>query len=196
MNLAPTLGVGTSDEELLELMRGGDEQAFRQLVTRHVYRAQRLALRLVGEGAAAEDVVQDVFLQIWIKRESWRRTDAKFTSWLFKVVYNRCMDARRKRRDIGLEDVDEPSDEQVDAVTRIYRGQVLRRLRDAMSRLPGSQYVALFLSYHEGYSAKDTAATMGISVQAVESLLKRGRQNLRDQLKRDRLNVQHAFPDP
>lgn len=187
---------GMSDEDLLDLMRAGDEQAFRLLVTRHVYRAQRLAVRLVGNVTAAEDIVQDVFLQIWIKRADWRRTQAKFTSWLFRVVYNRCMDVRRKRRDVTLEGIDEPADDQADAVTRIYRNHVMRKLREAMAQLPGSQYVALFLSYHEGYSTKDTAAAMGISVQAVESLLKRGRQNLRDQLKRDRLNVQHAFPDP
>lgn len=187
---------GMSDEDLLDLMRDGDEQAFRLLVTRHVYRGQRLAVRLVGDPAAAEDVVQDVFLQVWIKRADWRRTHAKFTSWLFRVIYNRCMDVRRKRRDVGLDGVDEPADDQADAVTRIYRSHVMRKLRDAMAQLPGSQYVALFLSYHEGYSTKDAAAAMGISVQAVESLLKRGRQNLRDQLKRDRLNVQHAFPDP
>ncbi|MBI2253168.1 MAG: sigma-70 family RNA polymerase sigma factor [Proteobacteria bacterium] len=187
---------GMSDEDLLDLMRDGDERSFRLLVTRHVYRAQRLAVRLVGDATAAEDVVQDVFLQIWIKREQWRRTQAKFTSWLFRVIYNRCMDMRRKRHDVGLETVEEPADDQADAVTRIYRSHVMRKLRDAMAQLPGSQYVALFLSYHEGYSTKDTAAAMGISAQAVESLLKRGRQNLRDQLKRDRLNVQHAFPDP
>ncbi|WP_374652510.1 sigma-70 family RNA polymerase sigma factor [Dongia sp.] len=189
-------GNGMSDEDLLDLMREGDEHAYRLLVTRHVYRAQRLAMRLVGDAAAAEDIVQDVFLQIWIKREQWRRTQAKFTSWMFRVVYNRCMDLRRKRRDVGLDGVEEPADDQADAVTRIYRSHVMRKLRDAMALLPGSQYVALFLNYHEGYSSKDTAVAMGISVQAVESLLKRGRQNLRDQLKRDRLNVQHAFPDP
>ncbi|WP_320499000.1 sigma-70 family RNA polymerase sigma factor [Dongia rigui] len=187
---------GMSDEDLLDFMRAGDELAFRLLVTRHVYRAQRLAVRLVGNVTAAEDIVQDVFLQIWIKRADWRRTQAKFTSWLFRVVYNRCMDMRRKRRDVALDGIDEPTDDQADAVTRIYRNHVMRKLREAMAQLPGSQYVALFLSYHEGYSTKDTAAAMGISLQAVESLLKRGRQNLRDQLKRDRLNVQHAFPDP
>ncbi len=184
-----------ADEDLLELMRQGDEPAFRLLVTRHVYRAQRLAMRLLGEASLAEDVVQEVFLQIWVKRDKWRRTNAKFTSWLFRVIFNRCMDVRRKRRDVAMGAIDEPADDQVDAVTRIYRSHVMRRLRGAMALLPGSQYVALFLSYHEGYSTKDTATAMGISVLAAESLLKRGRQNLRDQLKRDRLNVQQAFPD-
>lgn len=183
------------DEDLLDLMRQDDEPAFRLLVTRHVYRAQRLAVRLLGEASLAEDIVQDVFLQIWVKRAKWQRTHAKFTSWLFRVIFNRCMDVRRKRRDVAMDTIDEPADDQADAVTRIYRSHVMRRLRDAMALLPGSQYVALFLSYHEGYSVKDTAMAMGISVQAAESLLKRGRQNLRDQLKRDRLNVQQAFPD-
>lgn len=184
-----------SDEDLLELMRADDELAYRTLVVRHIYRCQRLALRVLHDGALAEDIVQDVFLQLWIRRAEWRRTNAKFTSWLFRAIFNRCIDVRRKRRDVALDLTEEPADDQADAVTRIYQSHVMRRLRSAMTRLPSAQYVALFLIYHEGYSAKDTASAMGISVSAVESLLKRGRQNLRDQLKRDRLNVQQAFPD-
>lgn len=186
---------GMSDEDLLEMMRADDEVAYRILITRHVYRCQRLAIRVLHDNSLAEDIVQDVFLQLWIRRADWRRTNAKFTSWLFRAIFNRCIDVRRKRRDVALETTDEPADLQADAVTRIYQSHVMRRLREAMTRLPSSQYVALFLSYHEGYSIKDTASAMGISASAVESLLKRGRQNLRDQLKRDRLNVQQAFPD-
>ncbi|WP_374385075.1 sigma-70 family RNA polymerase sigma factor [Dongia sp.] len=184
-----------SDEDLLELMRADDESAYRTLVVRHIYRCQRLAVRVLHDSALAEDIVQDVFLQLWIRRADWRQTNAKFTSWLFRAVFNRCIDVKRKQRDIALDSAEEPADQQADAVTRIYQSHVMRRLRSAMTQLPSAQYVALFLSYHEGYSAKDTASAMGISVTAVESLLKRGRQNLRDQLKRDRLNVQQAFPD-
>lgn len=183
------------DEMLMARIREDDEAAYRVLLQRHVYRSQRLALRLLGDRAASEDVIQDVFLQVWVRRCKWRSGEAKFTSWLYRVVYNRSLDVKRRRREGRLDDAYDPPDESVDVVTRIYRGQVLRRLRQALSQLPEQQYLTLFLHYHECYSAREVAETLGISLQAAESLLKRGRRNLREILKREHLNVQQAFPD-
>jgi RNA polymerase sigma-70 factor (ECF subfamily) len=184
-----------ADEELMRRIRADDEAAYRVLLLRHVYRAQRLALRLLGDRAAAEDAIQDVFLQIWIRRADWQSQDAKFTSWLYRVVYNRSLDIKRKRREAQIDEAYDPPDEAPDAVTRIYRSQVLQRLRGALSQLPEQQYLTLFLHYHEGYSARESAEALGITLQAVESLLKRGRRNLRESLKKEQLNVQQAFPD-
>jgi RNA polymerase sigma-70 factor, ECF subfamily len=184
-----------TDEQLMQLIRADDEAAYRVLLLRHVYRAQRLAMRLLGDRTAAEDAIQDVFLQIWVKRADWQATDAKFTSWLYRVVYNRSLDLKRKRREAQIDEAYDPPDEGADAVTRIYRSQVLQRLRAALSQLPEQQYLTLFLHYHEGYSAREAAEALGITLQAAESLLKRGRRNLRESLKREQLNVHQAFPD-
>jgi RNA polymerase sigma-70 factor (ECF subfamily) len=183
------------DEALMQRVRSDDEPAYRVLLLRHVYRAQRLAQRLLGDRAAAEDVIQDVFLQIWVRRAEWQSRDAKFTSWLYRVVYNRSLDVKRRRREAQIDEAYDPPDGAADAVTRIYRGQVLRRLRAALSQLPEQQYLTLFLHYHEGYSAREAADALGITLQAAESLLKRGRRNLRESLKKEHLNVQQAFPD-
>jgi RNA polymerase sigma-70 factor (ECF subfamily) len=153
-----------ADEALMQRIRADDEPAYRVLLLRHVYRAQRLALRLLGDRAAAEDVIQDVFLQIWVKRANWRQRDAKFTSWLYRVVYNRSIDLKRKRRETQIDEVYEAPDGAADAVTRIYRGQVLQRLRKALSQLPEQQYLTLFLHYHEGYSAREAAEALGITL--------------------------------
>jgi RNA polymerase sigma-70 factor (ECF subfamily) len=184
-----------ADEALMLRIRDDDELAYRVLLLRHVYRAQRLALRLLGDRGAAEDVIQDVFLQIWIRRADWQEREAKFTSWLYRVVYNRSLDLRRKRRESQIDEGYEAPDETPDAITRIYRGQVLQRLRKALSLLPEQQYLALFLHYHEGYSAREAAEALGTTLDAAESLLKRGRRSLRESLKKEHLNVQQAFPD-
>ncbi len=185
-----------SDEALMERIRSDDEAAYRLLVERHVQRMHRLALRILQDHARAEDAVQDAFLQVWIKRADWRRKEARFSTWLYRVVFNRCLDVKRRRREEELKDGDDPQDDSADAVTTIHEGQIADRLRSAMSELPESQYMALMMYYHEGYSAREVAEFLDTTTNAVESLLKRGRKNLRQLLKRLKVDAQQAFNEP
>ena len=88
-----------SDETLMERVRGDDETAYRLLVERHVQRMHRLALRILGDHARAEDSVQEAFLRVWIKRADWRNEGARFSTWLHRVVFNCCLDVKRRRRE-------------------------------------------------------------------------------------------------
>lgn len=87
-----------ADAELLDRLAAGDEAAFRALVERHIDRAYAIALRIVGNAADAEDVVQDTMLKVWTHRGRWQHGRAKFSTWLYRVVSNRCIDLRRKPR--------------------------------------------------------------------------------------------------
>ncbi|UTD25543.1 RNA polymerase sigma factor [Bradyrhizobium sp. WD16] len=188
-------GIVDEDRELLDRLAADDEAAFRLLVARHIDRAYAIALRIVGNGADAEDVVQDTMLKVWTHRGRWQHGRAKFSTWLYRVVSNRCIDLRRKPRTENVDAVPEMADGQPDASRVIERNEVTDLLEAAMQRLPEQQRIAVILSYHESMSNAEIAEVMDTTVSAVESLLKRGRQQLRDMLRRHERDIRGAFTD-
>ncbi|WP_315756401.1 MULTISPECIES: RNA polymerase sigma factor [unclassified Bradyrhizobium] len=183
------------DKDLLDRLATGEELAFRLLVERHIDRAYAIALRIVGNAADAEDVVQDTMLKVWTHRGRWQHGRAKFSTWLYRVVSNRCIDIRRKPRTENVDVVPEVADGKPDAVSVIERAELSVLLEGAMQRLPEQQRIAVILSYHENMSNGEIAEVMDTTVAAVESLLKRGRQQLRDMLRRHERDIRGAFTD-
>jgi RNA polymerase sigma-70 factor (ECF subfamily) len=183
------------DSELLDRLATGDEAAFRMLVERHIDRAYAIALRIVGNAADAEDVVQDTMLKIWSHRGRWQHGRAKFSTWLYRVISNRCIDLRRKPRNENVEAVPEVADGQPGAVEIIERNELNGMLELAMQRLPEQQRIAVIFSYHENMSNGEIAQVMDTTVAAVESLLKRGRQQLRQLLRKHERDIRTAFTD-
>jgi len=183
------------DKDLLDRLADNDEIAFRSLVERHIDRAYAIALRILGNAADAEDVVQDTMLKVWTHRGQWQHGRAKFSTWLYRVVSNRCIDLRRKPRTENVDAVPEVADGQPDASSVIERNEVNNLLEMAMQRLPEQQRLAVILSYHENMSNSEIAEVMDTTVAAVESLLKRGRQQLRELLRRHERDIRTAFTD-
>lgn len=184
-----------TDSDLMARIRDDDREAFRLLLRRHLPRAYGLARRLTGTANEAEDIAQDAFLQIWQRRAQWQDDGAKFTTWLYRVVANRAIDHRRRPRAEAIDVVSEHAAEGPDAVSTIQRVQVTERLRLAQERLPEQQRVAIALYYYEGLTAADVADVMNTTLGAVESLLKRARQNLRQSLKGFAVAVRDSFAD-
>jgi RNA polymerase sigma factor (sigma-70 family) len=85
------------DGELVARVGAGDRAAARLLVARHVDKLLALARRMLGDGAEAEDAVQDTFLKLWTHAARWQPGGAKFETWLFRVAINACYDRLRKR---------------------------------------------------------------------------------------------------
>lgn len=184
-----------TDEDLLERMRHDDVRAYRELVSRHIGRGYAVALRILKNAADAEDATQDAFVKAWLGRRDWEPGRAKFSTWLYRVVVNRCIDVMRAPRSEGLDETAEPVDESANAVDGIQRQQVYGRLGDALDRLPPQQKAAVVLSYYEELSNQEVADVMGTSVSAVESLLKRARKGLREFLRHSEQDVRHAFSE-
>jgi RNA polymerase sigma-70 factor, ECF subfamily len=193
--LGHTHVVHDEDCELLDRLAANDEAAFRCLVERHIDRAYAIALRILGSPADAEDVVQDTFLKIWTRRGEWQQGRAKFSTWLYRVVTNRCIDLRRRPRTEDVDAVPELADPQPDAVSAMQRSEVITMLEDAMNLLPEQQRIAVILSYHEDMSNAEVAEVMETTVAAVESLLKRGRQQLKKILRRNEGDIRRSFTD-
>lgn len=190
-----SLGSADSDDALLQRIAADDEAAFRSLVTRHIDRAFALALRILGNRADAEDVVQDTFLKVWTHRGRWVTQRAKFSTWLYRVVTNRCIDFIRQPRGDDVDDIPALADKHPDAVTLIHRDEVHDLLDVAMRQLPEQQRIAVVMSYHENLSNSEIAEVMNTTVSAVESLLKRGRQQLRKLLRRSENDIRQSFDD-
>jgi RNA polymerase sigma-70 factor (ECF subfamily) len=138
-------------------------------------------------------VVQDTMLKVWTHRAQWQHGRAKFSTWLYRVVTNRCIDLRRQPRNDNVDAVPEPADGKPDVVSTMQRDEVTRMLESAMQRLPEQQRVAVILSYHQNMSNAEIAEVMDTTVSAVESLLKRGRQQLRELLRRNERDIRQVF---
>lgn len=173
------------DAELMRHIAGGDQRAFQKLMRRHLARTVRLASRILGSTLAAEDVAQEAFIRVWKHAADWqdpKQSGAKFTTWLYRIVLNLCIDEKRKNRFTNIEDVPEPEDARPDAEKKMQQQEQSRRVRDALEKLPERQRSAFVLCFYEEYSNKEAADMLGISVGAVESLLVRSRRALREDL--------------
>lgn len=196
VTLATDSGAGRpldEDDLLLARVASNDAAAFRTLVERHVDRAYGLALRILRNPTDAEDVAQDVMLKVWTQRGSWQTGRAKFSTWLYRVVTNRCLDLHRRPRTEDIDQVPESADNRPDAVDRIQRTEVTSLLDTAMGQLPEQQRIALILSYTDDLRNAEIAEILETSVMAVESLLKRGRQQLRHVLRNDERDIRDSF---
>ncbi|MCA8909221.1 MAG: RNA polymerase sigma factor [Rhodospirillaceae bacterium] len=171
------------DEALMLQVRDGDRAAFREIVTRHIDRIVALARRVVGD-AEAEEIAQDVFLKLWARKDQWSPGTGSFRTWLYRVALNRCIDATRKHRAVPLDDTIDPPDERAGPLETCETNETTRRLRRAMRELPVRQRIAIALYYSHDLTAPEVAVIMKLRVNAVESLLKRGRHRLRELLSR------------
>ena len=173
------LGDADPDEALLARVAQGDPAAVRAIVGRKLPRLMSLAQRMLGDAAEAEDVAQEAFLRIWKQAPRWRPGQAKFDTWLHRVTLNLCYDRLRRRREVVT---DEPP-EQVDTGPAPDRGLEARdvglRVSKALGALPDRQREAIVLCHYQELGNIEAAAVMGVSVEALESLLGRGRRALR-----------------
>lgn len=191
--VAPPSRPRDEDDRLLKRIALGEEAAFRRLVERHVDKGYALALRILRNPADAEDVVQDALVKVWTNRGTWRAGNARFSTWLYRVITNRCIDLCRRPRTSDVDDVPELPDGKTDAVSTIHIGEVNLLLERAMGKLPNQQRIALILSYHDDLSNPEIAEIMDTTISAVESLLKRGRQQLRAILMTAEAEIRESF---
>jgi RNA polymerase sigma-70 factor, ECF subfamily len=174
------------DDALLASSGEGDQRAFQTLVARHLARALSLARRMTGSLAEAEDVAQEAFLRTWQKAPDWRAGEARFSTWLYRVVVNLCLDRKRRKPMAPLEAAGDPLDPAPSAELQMAENQRGRIVAAALAALPDRQRAALVLSYYEGVSNIEAAGALGVSVSALESLLVRARKALRAELERHR----------
>jgi RNA polymerase sigma-70 factor (ECF subfamily) len=173
-----------TDEALIELVTDGDRGAFAELAKRHSKRYYRVAYRMVFNKNDAEDIAQEAFLKLWDKPYLWERNKhSKFSTWFYRVVVNLCIDRNRKKSPLRLKDGIEIVDNKASTVDSLDAQQKKQILKKLILGLPERQQVALNLCYYEGISNKEAADIMGVGLKALQSLLIRGKNTLREKTK-------------
>ena len=181
---------GTTDEQLMLKLSRQDMSALGELVQRHQQRVLELAFRTLGKWDLAEDVAQEAFLRVHRAAGSYK-PKAKFTTWLYRIVVNLCLDERRRgaRNGTSLDDVIlEPQGKPDCDVTE--KKEIAQLVRDAVNGLPERQRLTLVLHRYEGLSHRQIAEITGWSGSAVESLLVRAYANLREKLSKMKYSVE------
>lgn len=166
------------DAVLVQRFAQGDADAARSLMTRLTPIVYAQAFRMMGNQAEAEDVTQDALMRLWKAAPTWEPDRARVTTWLYRVTSNLCIDRLRRSKFQSGDEVGEQVDETPGAVQTLQREQRRKALRQALLKLPERQRQAMILRHLEELSNPEISQIMDISVEAVESLLSRGKRML------------------
>ncbi|RZJ44112.1 MAG: RNA polymerase sigma factor [Brevundimonas sp.] len=171
--------IADPDEDLVRRVGRGDPAAIQAMVARKLPRMLALARRMLGDPMEAEDVAQDALLRAWKQAPKWTPGKARFDTWLHRVALNLCYDRLRRRREIATDSPPDRPDESPAPDRGLLAADVGVRVDAALSRLPERQREAIVLCHYQELTNIEAAALMEISVEALESLLSRGRRALR-----------------
>jgi len=189
-----------NEVRLIEACRQGDREAFRQLFEAHKDRVWSIALHFIGDEAAARDIAQQVFLKLFTTIGQFRQ-EAGFSTWLYRLVVNTCLDEQRKRRrflsfdffksgddDRGWGEMDstdwqqarqfEHGGQQMPQEEGYSQLEISTSVKAAVKELKPKLRIAILLKYFEGMSYEEMAHILGCSTGTVASRLNRGHREL------------------
>lgn len=172
----------TNDAELMAHLAKGEVSALGELARRHQDRVLEIAFRTLGHWDQAEDVAQETFLRVYRAAKNYQ-PQAQFTTWLYRIVVNLCLDEQRRRAKSAapLESV-APEGLPSPDVDSVEKREIAEIVRAAVQELPQRQRVAIVLHRYEGLNHAQISEVTGWSQSAVESLLVRAYANLREKL--------------
>jgi RNA polymerase sigma-70 factor (ECF subfamily) len=170
------------DTDLVARVGRGDRAAAQALMARHLPAMLTLARRMLSGRADAEDCVQEAFLKVWTHAARWQPGKAKFETWLYRVTLNQCYDRLRKRPTEPLEAADDVPDSGDSPDRGLEVAALETEVSAALADLPERQRAAILLCHYQERGNIEAAEILGISVEALESLLARGRRTLRSKL--------------
>ena len=183
------------DAALMLRVKQGDAAAFTQLVEKYKQPIVNLVWRTVRDETEAEDIAQNVFVQAWKSAPRYQAT-AKFSTWLFTIARNLCLNEFRRRSRHPAESLDQMRDDSDDqplfqvvdkrirgAQDELLQGELEHKVDAAIDALPENQRIALALCRQEELSYEEIAEVLGCSLSATKSLIHRARETLKARLK-------------
>jgi len=196
--------VETSEAALVKLVARKNQAAFKKLLNMHLSGINRYTVRMIGNAANAEDITQEVFLRLWTRADSYKPEASKLSTWLHNIAHNLCIDYFRKNNRFMQDSSEIYETEESLHLTSVSgrphgittsgsdepEHEFAKKTRDhdvkkALMTLPERQRSAIIMCHYQGVSNKDAAHIMEVSVDALESLLSRGRLKLRKLLTED-----------
>ena len=183
------------DALLMLRVKRGDRAAFAELVEKYKQPLFNFIFRTLRDETETEDVAQTVFLQVYKSRARYERT-AKFSTWLFTIARNLCLNEIRRRSRHPAESLEEAHAEHDDQPSRQYEdkkiflptdhalhGELARKIEEALAELPENQRTAILLCRQDELSYEEIAEVLECSLSATKSLIHRGRETLKEKLK-------------
>jgi RNA polymerase sigma-70 factor (ECF subfamily) len=183
------------DAVLMLRVKRGDRDAFAALVEKYKQPLFNFIFRTLRDETEAEDVAQNVFLQVYKSRARYERT-AKFSTWLFTIARNLCLNEIRRRSRHPAESLEESHAEHDDQPQRQYEdkriflptetalhGELAVKIEEALAELPENQRTAILLCRQDELSYEEIAKVLDCSLSATKSLIHRGRETLKEKLK-------------
>jgi RNA polymerase sigma-70 factor (ECF subfamily) len=171
-----------TDEALVVQVTLGNRDAYQQLLSRQLSPMSHYVTRMMGHNADTEDILQEVFLRLWTHADRYKPEVAKVSTWLHSIAHHLCIDHLRKHQRLVLTAAppENIGGEEPDAL--LSRSHANSRVMQALTTLPERQRSAIILCHYQELSNKDAASILEVSVDALESLLARGRRNLKTRL--------------
>ena len=173
--------ISDDDTELVLRVGEGDARAYHELCSRHAARIRAFVLRLLQNGADADDVVQETFLRLWLHASEYEPR-ARVVTWLCQIAHNLAVDRLRTRQRLRPL----PDDEAMPISARQPRLLDEKRRAEALERaiaaLPERQAAAIELVHRQGLTGAEASEVMGVGAEALESLLSRARRALKAEL--------------
>jgi RNA polymerase sigma-70 factor (ECF subfamily) len=183
------------DAALMLRVKQGDIAAFEQLVDKYKQPVMNLVYRMLHDATEAEDVAQNVFVQVH-KSAGRYEVSSKFSTWLFTIARNLCLNELRRRSRHPADSMDAAHPEQEDQPWQqfedkktfsppesLLHGELERKIEEAMAELPENQRTAILLCRQDELSYEDIAKVLKCSLSATKSLIHRGRETLKQKLK-------------
>ena len=182
------------DGKLITLVANSDSNALSELYDRYNRLVFSLALRIVGDQAASEEITQDVFLRIWKKAETYQPEQAKLSTWLTSIARYRSIDLLRRRgvrpesNSVSWPELSYSAIPSTDGrgpeenASRSLQGE---RVRAALEQLPKEQLQALSLAYYQGFSHSQIAEELDIPLGTIKTRIRLGMQKLRQMLQEE-----------
>jgi RNA polymerase sigma-70 factor, ECF subfamily len=176
-----------ADEEVMQLIQGGNPRAFELLYDRHGGAAFSLAYRMVGNRVTAEDITQEAFLSIWRSRMRYDQMRGSVRTWVLGIVHNRTIDALRRnlvhdRRREALDGVEDRYEARERTDVEAARREESRTVRSALDTLPDDQRRTIELAYFGGFSHSQIAELLDEPVGTIKGRMRLGLDKMRRQL--------------
>jgi RNA polymerase sigma-70 factor (ECF subfamily) len=187
------------DRSLMERLAAGDAEALDGLFERYGAMAYSVALRITGEPAAAEDVVQDAFLGAWRNADRFMGSRGLARTWLLSIVHHRAIDAIRRRRPASeLPDTEAATPDSLtlpDVWNEVARGLDRAAIRAALGTISPIQREAIELAFFSGLTQVEVAARTGAPLGTVKSRMRLGLLGLRRALEEPAAPTQARQPE-
>jgi RNA polymerase sigma-70 factor, ECF subfamily len=159
-------------------IRSGDESAMAALYDRYSSLVYSVALRVLGDTGVAEDILQEVFMQLWRNPGRFDASRGNLAPWLAVIARNRAIDSLRKcRPETAIEDV--VVSVEPDMATDAERGRAMEKVRGALGNMPLPQRSALEMAYFEGLTHTEIAAKTGEPLGTIKTRIRAGLLALR-----------------